>query len=230
MGFPHALLLQRPPGHIEGPPPPGSLSLKPARAGCILPLCAPTACLCHPVTLLIPLPLPCSPSFPGLPRPCPPYRCQRGFLNIRLTPSTALPKRPSLLSCTMILCTVPSPKCPEQSREGQCQRPVGPSVSRGYGRSQHTEAWHLLLHPATHPHPWVRAGTKAIAVGHAGPSVFLLWLILKLSFRSQLRQLHISPSRKSSLTCHSSSSAFSYSLGKIYLHLCLSQNLSYAAL
>lgn len=153
-----------------------------------------------------------------------------GFLNIRLTPSMALPKRPSLVPCTAILCIVPSPKCPEQSREGQCQRPVGPFVSRGYGRSQHTEAWHLLLHPATHPYPRVRAGNKAIAVGHAGPSFFLLWLIPKLSFRSQLRQLCITPSRKSSLTCHSSSSAFSHSLGILYLYLCLSQNLSYAAL
>ena len=59
-------------------------------------------------------------------------------------------------------------------------------------------------HPSNRPPHWVRVGTKAVFIFHAASNIFLLWLIPKLSFRSQLRRLHVTSSRKSSLTCHSS--------------------------
>lgn len=71
----------------------------------------------------------------------------------------------------------------------------------------------FFSHSPNQPQP-VTFDTKAMSSCHACPNFVLLWLIPKLSFRSLLRRLHVTSSRKSSLTCRSSS--FSHVLCIIY--------------
>lgn len=111
-------------------------------------------------------------------------------LSDALRPSIEGPSRTSSLSLsTAHLHIGPRPDCWEQSRNGKarhCAAHHPDAVSTLPSDHSTQEDWHLLC-PSCQPTRQVRVGTKAVSICHTGANFLLLWLILKLSCRSLLR-------------------------------------------